>query len=93
MSHFFALPIPRVCFVKYVLVLFLFVPEYRRGTVDRLRLGYGLSLKLANSLVINPDFILILYNCVGEAIGEVMFTCSCTVNCAFMLHLLGLICW
>ena len=43
MSQFFAPPIPRVCFVKYVLVLFLCLPEYRRGTVDRLRLGYGLS--------------------------------------------------
>ena len=42
--------------------------------------------------VINPDDIFILYNCVGGAIGEVMFTCSCTVNCAFMLHLLGIIC-
>ena len=35
------------------------------------------------------DSIFILYNCVGR---EIMFTCSCTVNCAFMLHLLGLIC-
>ena len=41
MSQFFAPPIPRLCSVKYDLVLFLCVPEYGLGTVDRLRLGYG----------------------------------------------------
>ena len=41
MSQFFAPPIPLVFFVKYVLVLFLCVPEYGLGTIDRLRLGYG----------------------------------------------------
>ena len=83
MSQFFAPPIPRLCFVKYVLVLFLCVPEWT-GTVERLRLGWQI-LKL--STLILYLYYRIMYNCVGGAIGEIMFTCSCTVNCAIMLHL------
>ena len=45
------------------------------------------------STLILYSFYRIMYNCVGRAIGEIMFTCSSTVKCAFMLHLLGLICW